>query len=187
MNRTLIIGAGVVVAGGLGLFLWSRRAAAATARPLATRWTSIDRSPAGGNFAPVEYYAPPPTVFETLEGAGPPPPPPPGGRDCPAGYEWTDHPDNGSVYGGCQPSPPPPPLTVPSPAPSKSCGTFDVVCKAKRAASAVGSAAKTVGKAVVDVNKKYVSYSVDQFKKGAQATAGEKIKAYQQGVTRGAA
>jgi hypothetical protein len=186
MNTTLIIGAGVVVGGAV--FLLSRRAAAAP-QPLSTRYTSIDRSAAGGGMTPEPVYSAP-TVFANLGGAPPPPPPPaadsvrlalgmqPMGA-CPDGYVRTSGGTGlGAISGGkCVP---PSDLelrpTVPSPAPSSSCPWYNPLC-----------AAKTVGKALVDVNKRYVSYSVDQFKKGLAATAGDKIKNFQPGVTRGAA
>jgi hypothetical protein len=184
MNMTLIIGAGVVVGGGL--FLLSRRASAAEPRPLSTRYTSIDRSAAGGGLTP-EPVPFPPTVFATL--AAPPPPPadcgPPGG---PGSYYWQQN-VFGDGSGSCVmvPYPDPPAPVVPSPAPKKSCPWYNPVCTVKAVGSAVVGGTKSVAKAAVDVNKKYVSYQVDQFQKGLKATAGEKIQQYQQGVTRGAA
>jgi hypothetical protein len=196
MDKTTIaiIGGALVV--GAGAVWWlSRRKEPAL--PM-TRYQSIDRSEASGYTSPIAYE-PPPTVFETLAdnavAAGPPPPPPPPTAGCGDGYYYTDQAfmsADGWWSGGCLQIPEPvPPVQTVAP-PQKSCGTFDVVCKAKRAASSVAHAVaggpKGLVTGFVDLNKAYVGYSVDQFKKGAAYTGAEgKAKAFISGQTRGAA
>lgn len=199
MDKTTIaiIGGALVV--GAGAWWWFRREQGGGQGWVSSRFNSIDRTAASGGTAPYQP-SPEPTIFEALAGyRGPddivPPPPPP--ADCgpaggPGSYRW-DPTALGGGAGACVmvPYPVPQANVAPAPAP-RSCGTFDVVCKAKRAASSVASAVKGgpvgLAKGFVDLNKAYAGYSVDQFKRGAAITgAKDKANGFLSGQTRGAA
>jgi hypothetical protein len=92
VNKTVLLAGGAVAVGAAVLLLRSRAAAAATeTRFASSRFTSIDRSAAGGYTAPVpEPYSPPP----------PPPPPPPPQPSPPQPKPAPAKKKSGGLFGG---------------------------------------------------------------------------------------
>lgn len=182
MKTALIVGGLAVVAAGGGYWWWRRRSAAG-GMLIASRFNSIDRSPAGNFTEPYPGTSPYPMVAATMDAQGPPPPPPPGDppASCPGGYHiervWEDSP--GWPGWSIEKTPacvadPPPPYVPPAAAPKK-----------KGFWGTIGGGIADVGKAVVSTAVKVEKVQLDQFKQGAKLVgADKKIPGYDSGIAK---